>query len=197
MHVQGEKMKNRLFSIITDSACDMPKAYYTENEVEVVPLGFTMDNVNYEGESGEQILEKDFYANLTTIRQKAGDRAILRAIHYFDENKRVNSLVNALNNNDYDAFLTAIKESGDSSYKLLQNCYVAGSKDQSVPITLALAAKYLNGGVNRIHGGGFAGTILNVVKNENVQAFIDGLSAFYDKKAIIPLKVRKLGTTVL
>lgn len=64
MHVQGEKMKNRLFSIITDSACDMPKAYYTENEVEVVPLGFTMDNVNYEGESGEQILEKDFYAKL-------------------------------------------------------------------------------------------------------------------------------------
>jgi galactokinase len=141
--------------------------------------------------------ENDFYANLATIRQKAGDRAILRAIHYFDENKRVNNLVNALNNEDYDAFLTAIKESGNSSYKLLQNCYVAGGKDQSVPITLALSAKYLNGGVNRIHGGGFAGTILNVVKNENLDDFIKGVSQFYKKEAIIVLKVRKYGTIVL
>ncbi len=57
-------MKNRKFAIVTDSACDMPKAYYAENLVEVVPLGFTMDNVNYEGESGEQISEKEFYAKL-------------------------------------------------------------------------------------------------------------------------------------
>ena len=57
-------MKKRLFAIVTDSACDMPKTYYTENGVEVVPLGFTMDNVNYEGESGEQISEKDFYDKL-------------------------------------------------------------------------------------------------------------------------------------
>lgn len=57
-------MKKRQFVIVTDSACDMPKAYYAEHKVEVVPLGFTMDNVNYEGESGEQISEKDFYAKL-------------------------------------------------------------------------------------------------------------------------------------
>ena len=74
---------------------------------------------------------------------------------------------------------------------------VAGAKDQSVPMALTLASKFLNGGVNRVHGGGFAGTILNVVKNENVDAFIEGLSAFYKKEAIIPLKVRKLGTVVL
>lgn len=57
-------MKERKFTIVTDSACDMPKAYYAENGVDVVPLGFTMDNVNYGGESGEQIEEKDFYAKL-------------------------------------------------------------------------------------------------------------------------------------
>ena len=57
-------MKNRLFAIVTDSACDMPKTYYAEHGIEVVPLGFTMDNVNYEGESGEQISEKDFYEKL-------------------------------------------------------------------------------------------------------------------------------------
>ena len=57
-------MKERKFTIVTDSACDMPKEYYAENGVDVVPLGFTMDNVNYGGESGEQIEEKDFYAKL-------------------------------------------------------------------------------------------------------------------------------------
>ncbi len=143
------------------------------------------------------VSEELFLSKASELRKKVSDRAVLRAIHYYDEIKRVNELTNALNNNDYDGFLSAVKNSGLSSYTLLQNCYVAGSKDQSIPVALALASKYLNGGVNRVHGGGFAGTILNVVKNENVQAFIDGLSAFYDKKAIIPLKVRKLGTTVL
>lgn len=141
--------------------------------------------------------EKDFYSNFNDIRAKAGDRAVLRAIHYFEENKRVEALATALNSNDYDTFLKCIKESGDSSYKLLQNCYVSGGKDQSVPITLALASRHLNGGVNRIHGGGFAGTILNVVKNDNVDAFVKGVSEQYKKEAIIVLKVRKYGTIVL
>ncbi len=57
-------MKERLFSIVTDSGCDMPKAYYAAHGVELVSLGFTMDNVNYEGESGEKISEQDFYAKL-------------------------------------------------------------------------------------------------------------------------------------
>ncbi|MBQ9714638.1 MAG: DegV family protein [Clostridia bacterium] len=57
-------MKNRQFAIVTDSACDMPKTYYEKHEVECVPLGFTMDNVNYGGESGEEIGEKDFYQKL-------------------------------------------------------------------------------------------------------------------------------------
>ncbi len=143
------------------------------------------------------LAEEDFYKNANAIRKELGDRAVLRAIHYYDEMKRVDLLAKSLNSDDYAGFLKAVKESGISSDTLLQNCYVAGSKDQSVPIALALASKFLAGGVNRVHGGGFAGTILNVVKNENVQAFIDGLSAFYKKEAIIPLKVRKLGTTVL
>ncbi|MBO7186779.1 MAG: galactokinase [Clostridia bacterium] len=142
--------------------------------------------------------EDDFYANLNSLRKTVSDRAVLRAIHYFNENKRVDKLANALNNNDYKTFLNCISESGKSSYTLLQNCYVAGGKDQSVPIALALSAKCLkDGDVNRIHGGGFAGTILNVVKNENVEEFINELSAFYKKESIIPLKVRKVGSIVL
>ncbi len=143
------------------------------------------------------VKESDFLAKVGELRKTVGDRPVLRAIHYFDEMKRVESLVEALDNDDYDTFLSVIKGSGLSSFTLLQNCSVAGAKDQSVPMALTLAGKFLNGGVNRVHGGGFAGTILNVVKNENVDAFIEGLSAFYKKEAIIPLKVRKLGTVVL
>lgn len=142
--------------------------------------------------------ENEFYKNITSLRATAGDRAVLRAIHYFEENKRVNKLADALNKNDFATFLDCISKSGDSSYKILQNCYVAGGKDQSVPMALTLAKKCLkDGDVNRIHGGGFAGTILNVVKNENVEEFIENLSAFYKKQAIIPLKVRKVGSIIL
>lgn len=143
------------------------------------------------------VCEDDFYANLKEIRKNVGDRPVLRAIHYFEENKRVERLTAALNGEDYQTFLNCIQESGDSSYKYLQNCYVPRLNDQSVPVTLALASEFLRGGVNRIHGGGFAGTILNVVKNENVKDFVADMRRFYDDKAIIVLKVRKYGTIIL
>ncbi len=144
-----------------------------------------------------EISEEEFYDKLPTIYNKVPDRAISRAVHFYNENKRVDAIEIALDNNDYDTFLNAIKESGISSLCKLQNCYVAGSNEQLIPKALAVAEKYLAGGVNRVHGGGFAGTILNIVKNDNLQGFIDGMSKYYDKKDIIPLKVRSVGTIVL
>ena len=79
----------------------------------------------------------------------------------------------------------------------MQNCYVSGSLDQAIPKALAISNEFLNGGVNRVHGGGFAGSILNIVKNENVDDFIKGVSAFFNKDCIIPLRVRSVGTIVL
>ena len=63
-------MKNRKFVIVTDSSCDMPKEYYQEHDVTVVNLGFTMNNINYEGDGGEQISEKDFYNSLFHFRRR-------------------------------------------------------------------------------------------------------------------------------
>ena len=79
----------------------------------------------------------------------------------------------------------------------MQNCYVAGSNEQPIPQALAISEKFLFGGANRVHGGGFAGTILNIVKNENKDAFICEMKKYFSNEAIIPLKVRALGTLVL
>lgn len=144
-----------------------------------------------------EIDEKDFYDKLPELRGKLSDRAINRAIHFFNENKRVNALENALKVNDYDTFLKCIKNSGISSFVKLQNCYVAGTTDQAIPTALFIAEEYLNGGANRVHGGGFAGTTLNIVKNDNANYFVTEMSKYYGAKNVIPLKVRTVGTIVL
>lgn len=144
-----------------------------------------------------EISENDFYAVLPTIYNKASDRAVCRAVHFYEENKRVDSVYKALSENDYDSFLKAINESGLSSLWMLQNCYVAGQTEQPIPKALCVAKRFLNGGANRVHGGGFAGTILNIVKNENLPKFLSEMEKYYNKKDIIPLKVRSVGTIVL
>ena len=125
------------------------------------------------------------------------DREVSRAIHFFQENKRVDNAETALIQGDYKAFLTCVRESGISSLCKLQNCFVPKDSKQPILRALFIAEQYLNGGANRVHGGGFAGTILNIVKNENKEYFIENLSKFFGQENVIPLKVRKCGTIVL
>ncbi len=144
-----------------------------------------------------EISEEDFYKGIAGLHDELPDRAISRAIHFYNENKRVDTVANALRKNDYESFIKAINESGISSMCKLQNCYVAGSNEQPIPKALSIAENFLCGGANRVHGGGFAGTILNIVKDDNLAYFIDNMSRYYDKKDIIPLKVRSVGAIVL
>lgn len=139
----------------------------------------------------------EFYKKLPNVYNKLSDRAILRAIHFFDENDRVDNLYAALTSNDYDRFLEMISLSGKSSLYKLQNCFVVGRSEQPIPKALSVSERYLKGGANRVHGGGFAGSILNVVKNDNVSEFIGEMSKYFSSKDIIPLKVRRVGTIVL
>ena len=125
------------------------------------------------------------------------DREVSRALHFFQENKRVDNAEIALNKGDYKAFLSCVRESGISSICKLQNCYVPSSNEKPILRALFIAEEFLNGGANRVHGGGFAGTILNIVKNDNIDYFFDETSRFFGAENIIPLKVRKLGTIVL
>ena len=139
--------------------------------------------------------ENEFYDEIAS--KNLSDRAVCRAIHFYNENKRVDTAQSALKNNDLSEFLNCVRQSGISSMCKLQNCYVAGSPDQSIPKALFICERFLNGGANRVHGGGFAGTILNIVKNNYVSDFIAKTNKLFGAENVIPLKVRKIGTIVL
>lgn len=135
-----------------------------------------------------------FYAKLPELYGRVSDRAILRAMHFFDENERVPQQVEALRNDDLPRFLRLVIESGESSWKLLQNIY-ATEKEQSLAIALALTARILKdcGGAWRVHGGGFAGTILAFVPHAKMPEYREKLDAVFGKGACVPLQIRPVG----
>lgn len=147
----------------------------------------------------EDVLRKvdknDFYLNLPKIREILGDRAVLRAMHLFEENKRVDQQVVALEKGDFETFKKLIKASGDSSFKYLQNVYSNHDlNNQSMSIGLAVSDIALgNKGVSRVHGGGFAGTIQAFVPNEIVGMYKKTMENVFGKGACHILKVRKYG----
>ena len=120
-----------------------------------------------------EVPEADFYAALPALRRECGDRAVLRAIHIYDENRRVQEQIAALRRNDFPAFLAQVRLSGLSSWRYLQNVVPAGYKEhQEVAVALAAAERLLNGrGACRVHGGGFAGTIQAFVPLDMLEGF--------------------------
>ena len=126
---------------------------------------------------GKEVLhdvdEAAFYRHIAEVRKVTGDRAVLRAIHFFNENRRVNSQVRALKDGDFDAFLHLVNASGMASWTLLQNVTPAGYiQKQDMAFTIALCQQLLEGeGAVRIHGGGFAGTALAFVPNDRFARF--------------------------
>ena len=148
---------------------------------------------------GKEVLHgtsmEDLLNNADEIREKAGDRAFLRAIHFVTENVRVQNAVAALRAEDFDGFLKMIKSSGDSSYKYLQNVYTNQDvQHQNVSVALAVSDAILgSNGVCRVHGGGFAGTIQAFVKNEAVKEYKETLDKVFGQGACEVLKIRKYG----
>ena len=142
-----------------------------------------------------QVEETDFYAAMPAIREKFGDRSVLRCVHEYAENRRVTAQVAALENGDFDAFLKLIKESGFSSWMYLQNVIPAGYKEhQDMAVALALCEHYLEGkGAYRVHGGGFAGTVQAFVPNDMVEAFRAGIDAVLGEGACHVLSIRPQG----
>ena len=148
---------------------------------------------------GQQFLcdisEADFYANLNKVHAACHDRALLRAIHLFEENKRVEKEVDALNARDFEAFKKQVQLSGNSSFKYLQNVYSNHDiQNQSIPLGLALTENFLqDAGVCRVHGGGFAGTIQAFVPDHLVEAYQTYIESFFGEGTCHILKIRKQG----
>ena len=142
-----------------------------------------------------QIDENDFIAAIPALREKFGDRAVLRAYHFYKENARVPKQVEALKNGDFATFLRLIKESGYSSYMYLQNVIPAGYREhQDVALSLSLCELYLGGrGAYRVHGGGFAGTVQAFVPMDILETFRKGIDAVLGAGACHVLSIRPHG----
>jgi len=143
-----------------------------------------------------EVDENEFYSKLSDLRKNVCDRAVMRAIHFFDENKRVLDAVDAVKNNDVQKFFDAINASGESSWKLLQNTHATGSTNQAMTLALAVSSKLLKGeGACRVHGGGFGGTILAFVPKKLQEEYIEKMENVFGEKACVELSVRPIGTT--
>ena len=132
---------------------------------------------------GKKVLREipytDFAAALRDLRGQVSDRAILRAMHFYGEQARVQQQAQALRTDDFDAFLQLVKESGRSSWMYLQNIPPTGAvEQQAVALSLALCDTLLQGrGAFRVHGGGFAGTVQAYVPLDMLEDFRSGIEA--------------------
>lgn len=151
---------------------------------------------------GEEVLEKitpeALEAALPALKNKVSDRAILRAFHFVDETRRVVDATEALRRDDLPAFFRAVIGSGESSWKLLQNLHVEASDNQEMPLALEMSRRMLEGrGAWRIHGGGFAGTILAFVPSELVEKYSAAMDAVFGEGATTVLSIRPEGVVCI
>ena len=148
---------------------------------------------------GKEVLrdipEADFFAALPELRHRVPDRAILRAIHFYQENKRVQRQVQALRDGDFGTFLRLVSESGRSSWMYLQNITPTGATEhQDVAVALALCDTLLQGrGAFRVHGGGFAGTVQAFVPLEMLDSFKEGMERVLGEGKCHVLSIRSEG----
>ena len=138
--------------------------------------------------------EQAFLAALPDIRKKTGDRALLRALHFYSENRRVSAMVEALKSADIDGYLEGVRGSGDSSYRFLQNVFSPHHvNDQAVSLALALTERFLGTqGACRVHGGGFAGTIQVFIPNERFDSYRKYMEPFFGENCVVKLSIRPL-----
>ncbi len=146
-------------------------------------------------EALRSITKEDILKNISDLREKFGDRAVLRSLHFIDENKNVDMLVEALKNSDFDEFLRINKKSGNSSYRYLQNVYAnINPSEQGISLAVYMAENILeNKGAYRVHGGGFGGTTQNFVPLSMVSEFKKEIEKVFGEGKCHILNIRKYG----
>lgn len=142
-----------------------------------------------------EVDETKFYSNIASIRKKCGDRAVIRAIHFYLDNSIVPKEVEALNNHDFEEFKNLIIASGKSSFMYLQNVYSCSNpQEQGVPLALALCERLLDGkGAYRVHGGGFAGTVQAFVPISMLDLFRTQMETIFGENKCHVLSIRPVG----
>ena len=139
--------------------------------------------------------EKEFYQNIKALRAAAGDRAVLRAMHFFDDDRLAAAEAKALEQGDFEGFLRMVRDSGRSSLMRLQNVFASSAPaEQRITLALAVAESLLQGrGACRVHGGGFAGTMQAYVPLDLLDAYREGMEKVFGEGACHVLSVRDVG----
>ncbi len=142
-----------------------------------------------------EISFKSLLHALPKLREKVGDRALLRTLHFLMENQRVQTQIRLLSQNRINEYLEIVNESGRSSWMLLQNCYTTSDpKQQSIPLALALSSYFFNGhSACRVHGGGFAGTIQAYIPSKEFESYKTYIQNIFGRGSVIPLQMRQAG----
>ncbi len=144
-----------------------------------------------------EVDENEFYKSITALREKLGDRAVLRAVHFFDENRRAKDEAEKLKENDFDSFRALVKESGNSSLMKLQNVFASSDPShQGLTLALALTERVLKDrGAYRVHGGGFAGTIQAYVPDDLLDEYKTMIESVFGEGTCYVLNIRTAGGT--
>ena len=147
---------------------------------------------------GKKVLREvdyqEFFDGIASLKSKVSDRAILRALHYYQENERVEKACLSLKNGDVKGFLSAVNESGLSSLIRLQNCSVPAEVSQPVVLGIELSRSIIKDGAVRVHGGGFAGSILAIVSEEEKENYVKTMAKTFGEENVFTAHVRPLGT---
>ena len=144
-----------------------------------------------------EVPQEQVEQNIGKLRCAVGDRAVLRALHFYDDNARVLEEVAAIRGGDLPAFFDAVTRSGDSSWKLLQNVYARPNQEQ-MAMGIELSRRFLAGaGAQRVHGGGFAGTIQAYVPLDRLDDYIAMIEGAFGKGSCTPLMIRPEGAVMM
>lgn len=146
-------------------------------------------------ECGREIELEQFIAKAKTIREQSGDRALLRLYHFLLENERAIQQAQALKHKNIELFIQLVNDSGNSSFKYLQNCVsTKHNASQPIPVALLMTEHFLQGkGACRIHGGGFAGTIQVLIPIDRFQAYTQYMEQVFGTGSVIALHIRQSG----
>ena len=141
-----------------------------------------------------EVNKEDVMRELPVLRKKTSDRAVLRALHFFEENARVERAAEGLLSGDISAFLASVRESGESSLRYLQNCSVPGSVDQPLVMGLKLTEMLIKRGAFRMMGGGFTGTVLAIVPDEDAKDYGTQMARVFGEDNVFYADLREEGT---
>lgn len=179
IEVDFSKLRRKLYLVDTGSSHRALSDYYSEVSSEMKSVAWLLSK-----ERLCDIPEKVFLSKAAFVLRECGDRAFLRAIHFYGENERVEAQMNCLEKGDFEEFLKLVRGSGDSSFKFLQNIY-AVPEEQRVAVAIALAEKC--GAVARVHGGGFGGNIQCYVEPSGEAEFLSLMKSVFGEDSCLEI----------